>query len=232
MPRKPKISTAGKDLFQVPTKTAPCVPKLRDEVAHWRDAGYPGATDTTLRLLNFWFKTDHRTRERRPFKYHYSQQYAIETLIYLYEIVKVRRQKGLIEEYADKKELKLLQYDEFARYCVKMATGSGKTKVISLAIAWQFFNAVAESEEVRADYAKTFLLIAPNVIVFERLRSDFEGGRIFVNDPVIPDDLRLFWDFQCYMRGEGERSGSEGRFTSPTSSSFSSGPTDRTTNRT
>ena len=86
-----------------------------------------------------------------------------------------------------------------------MATGSGKTKVISLALAWQYFNAVAEA---RDDYARTFLLIAPNVIVFERLRTDFEGGRIFHTDPIIPDDFRLLWDFQCYMRG---RIG-EGRF--------------------
>ena len=88
-----------------------------------------------------------------------------------------------------------------------MATGSGKTKVMSLAVAWQFFNAVAEARE---DFAKSFLLIAPNVIVFERLRTDFEGGRIFSTDPVIPDELRIFWDFQCYMRGEGERGSSQG----------------------
>ena len=89
-----------------------------------------------------------------------------------------------------------------------MATGSGKTKVMSLAIAWQFFNAVAEA---RDDFAKTFLLIAPNVIVFERLRTDFEGGRIFRADPIIPPELEIFWgDFQCYMRGESERASSLG----------------------
>jgi type III restriction enzyme len=123
------------------------------------------------------------------------------------EVAKVRRQKALIETYAHRQDLKLLQYDDFARYCVKMATGSGKTKVIALAMAWQFFNAVAEA---RDDYAKTFLLIAPNVIVFERLRSDFAGGRILHADPVIPDDLRTFWGFQCYMRGDAERAGSLG----------------------
>jgi len=58
---------------------------------------------------------------------------------------------------------------------------------------------------------KTFLLIAPNVIVFERLRTDFEGGRIFRADPVIPPELEIFWrDFQCYMRGESERASSLG----------------------
>ena len=114
----------------------------------------------------------------------------------------VRRHKNLVETFAKRSDLRLLQYDEFARYCVKMATGSGKTKVMSLAIAWQYFNAVAEA---RDDFATTFLLIAPNVIVFERLRTDFEGGRIFSVDPIIPNELRIYWDFQCYMRGEGER---------------------------
>src|SRR5437879_9104342 len=88
-----------------------------------------------------------------------------------------------------------------------MATGSGKTKVIALAVAWQYFNAVAEG---RGDFARTFLVIAPNVIVFERLRTDFGGGRIFRADPVIPPELRIFWDFDCYLRGEGERASSEG----------------------
>ena len=53
---------------------------------------------------------------------------------------------------------------------IKMATGSGKTKVMALTVAWQYFNAVAGG---RDDYAKTFLVVAPNVIVFERLRCGF-----------------------------------------------------------
>jgi type III restriction enzyme len=65
--------------------------------------------------------------------------------------------------------------------------------------------------EARDDFAKTFLIVAPNVIVFERLRTDFEGGRIFRGDPVIPPELQIYWnDFQCYMRGEGERASSLG----------------------
>ena len=135
------------------------------------------------RLLNWWFRTDHRLPDGRRFKYHYFQQHAVETLIYLFEVAQIRRQKGLIESYATRQDLKLLQYDDFARYCIKMATGSGKTKVMSLAVAWQYFNAVAEA---RDEFAKTFLIIAPNVIVFERLRTDFEGGRIFHLDPIIP----------------------------------------------
>jgi type III restriction enzyme len=207
MPRKKKPAETAAPLFDTRTTTAPCVPAIRDQVAAWRTGSYPGVTDTTRCLLNYWFLTHHRLPNGRKFTYHYSQQHAVETLVYLFEVARVRRQKDLIENYAHRQDLKLLQYDDFARYCIKMATGSGKTKVMALAIAWQFFNAVAEARE---DFAKSFLLIAPNVIVFERLRTDFAGGRIFLADPVIPNELRLFWDLQCYMRGEAERASSHG----------------------
>jgi type III restriction enzyme len=186
-------------LLEAKVATAPCVPGIREKVEAWRAGGYKGVTDTTRILLNYWFRTDHRLPDGRRFRYHHFQREAIETLIYLFEVVNVRRHKSLVETYATRSDLRLLQYDDFARYAVKMATGSGKTKVMSLAVAWQFFNAV---NEARDDFAKTFLLIAPNVIVFERLRSDFEGGRIFRADPIVPPELEIFWrDFQCYMRG-------------------------------
>src|SRR5947209_10822773 len=208
MAGKRKQSPDQIDLLDARVATAPLVPGVREKVTAWREGGYKGVSDTTRILLNYWFHTDHKLPDGRKFKYHHFQQEAIETLIYLYEVAKVRRHKNLIETFATRSDLRLLQYDEFARYCDKMATGSGKTKVMSLAIAWQFFNAVAEA---RDDFAKTFLLIAPNVIVFERLRTDFEGGRIFRGDPVIPPELEIFWpDFQCYMRGEGERASSLG----------------------
>ncbi len=191
-------------------RTGPCVPALREAVKAWKAGGYKGVTDTTRLLLNHWFSTDHKSRTNVPFKYHASQQEAIETLIFVWEFEKVRTRKGLLERYAQTlKDVRLPPYDEFARYCTKMATGSGKTKVMALAIAWQFFNAVRE-EEIAKDYAKTFLLIAPNVIVLERLRLDFAGGRIFRSDPVIPKELEIFWDFDCIMRGDAEKAHAEG----------------------
>jgi type III restriction enzyme len=194
-------------LFDVPTNTAPCVPAIRQVVAEWCDDNYPGITDTTRTLLNYWFATDHR-QGGRAFRYYYAQRKAVETLIYLYEVAGVRRQKALLEQFSPPlTSLRLLTYDDFARYCVKMATGSGKTKVMALAMAWQYFNAVVEG---RDDYARTFLLLAPNIIVFERLRTDFGGGRIFRADPVIPPEMTIFWDFDCYMRGDAERARSEG----------------------
>ncbi len=208
MARKRKQNPDQLGLLEARVATAPCVPGIREKVTAWRDGGYKGVTDTTRLLLNYWFSTDHRLRNGGKFAYHLFQREAVETLVYLYEAAKVRRHKTLVETFATRSDLRLLQYDDFARYCVKMATGSGKTKVMSLAVAWQFLNAVAEA---RDDFAKTFLLIAPNVIVFERLRTDFEGGRIFRADPIIPPELEIFWrDFQCYMRGESERASSLG----------------------
>jgi type III restriction enzyme len=204
----PKKTSGQLDFIEPTPKTAPCVPAIRRAVDEWRVKDYKGVSDTTRILLNFWFETDHRLPNGRKFEYHRSQREAIETLIYLYEVAGVRRHKILVENYAgSNKELRLLQYDEFARYCIKMATGSGKTKVMALAIAWQYFNAIAEA---RDDFARTFLLFAPNVIVFERLRLDFASGRIFRTDPVIPEELKTYWDFDCYMRGDSERAHSLG----------------------
>jgi type III restriction enzyme len=195
-------------LLEVRTRTAPCVPAIREAISEWRSSGYKGITDTTRLLLNYWFHADHRQPNGKAFRYHDSQREAMETLVYIYEVANIRRHKDLLEKYAPNiANLRLLQYDDFTRYCIKMATGSGKTKVMSLAIAWQYFNAVVEG---RKDYAKVFLVLAPNVIVFERLRTDFSSGHIFRADPVIPPELKLFWDFDCYMRGEGERASSPG----------------------
>lgn len=189
-------------------KTAPCVPEIRKAVADWRADGYKGITDTTRLLLRYWFDADHRLPNGGKFAYHRSQREAMETIIYVYEVAGIRRHKDLLEKFAvNSPDLRLLQHDDFTRYCIKMATGSGKTKVMSLAVAWQYFNAVVEG---RNDFARVFLILAPNVIVFERLRSDFSGGHIFRADPVIPPELKLFWDLDCYVRGDAERASSQG----------------------
>lgn len=212
-------STAGSqdnktgELFDVKSRlrTAPCVPVLREAVKAWRAGGYKGTTETTIRLLGYWFHTDHRLPSGERFAYHAAQREAIETLIFVWEHEKVRTRKDLLERYAsDLKGVTLPPEDSYARYCIKMATGSGKTKVLALAIAWQFLNAQREPDDIAADYARTFLLIAPNVIVLERLRTDFAESRIFKSDPVIPRDLEIFWDFDCVMRDDAERAHAQG----------------------
>src|SRR5260370_4352893 len=180
--KKERAAPSQVELLDITAKlrTGPCVPALREAVKAWKAGGYKGITDTMRILLNHWFHTDHRLRTGLPFKYHASQQEAIETLLFVWEYEKIRTRKGLLERYAqDLRDVQLPPLDDFARYCVKMATGSGKTKVMALAVAWQFFNAVREAEEVAKDYSKTFLLLAPNVVVLERLNTDFAGGRVF-----------------------------------------------------
>ncbi|MBE2184320.1 MAG: DEAD/DEAH box helicase family protein [Anaerolineae bacterium] len=190
--------------------TAPAVPAIRQATQEWAKGGYKGATPTSKRLLNYWFHTDHKLPNGRNFKYHDAQREAIETLVYAFEIAQARTFSGLSQQFIPAElasKVRLPEYDLFARYCTKMATGSGKTKVMALALAWQYFNAVREADD---SCARNFLIIAPNVIVFERLRSDFEGGRIFRTDPVIPKDMLIDWDMQCYMRGDAERASSLG----------------------
>ena len=76
-------------------------------------------------------------------------------------------------------------FDEtWRRFVVKMATGSGKTKVLSLVLAWSFFHKLYEPD---SELARNFLVIAPNIIVLDRIYKDFQGLRIFLkDDPVVP----------------------------------------------
>jgi len=66
-----------------------------------------------------------------------------------------------------------------------MATGSGKTKVMSLILAWAYFHKLYEPD---SKLARNFLLITPNIIVLERIKNDFSGLKIFNEDPVLPDN--------------------------------------------
>ncbi len=101
--QKSKDNDAQLGLFDLTLylKTAPCVPALRKLVAEWRNDGYPGVTLTTRTLLNYWFFTDHRLPSGRLFKYHDAQREAIETLIYVYEIAKIRTRKDLLGTLED-----------------------------------------------------------------------------------------------------------------------------------
>ncbi len=202
---KRKVDPSQKDMFNIQEQlsTAACVPAIREAVKAWRTSGYKNITDTTNELLNFWFRTDHEN----GFHFHLAQREAIETLIYIFEVEKIRTRKDLLEKFAfNTKDLRLPPYDEFARYCVKMATGSGKTLVMSMSVVWQFANYLRGEQ----CYANNFLILAPNVIVFERLRSDFESGKTFRTLPLIPKHLRWLWEMEYFMRGDTERTNSCG----------------------
>jgi type III restriction enzyme len=180
---------------------AALVPGIRSAVDQWRTQGYPGATDTTKRLLRYWFQQDHKLRRKgkpQEFGYYFCQREAIETLIYLYEVRQLRSLYDLARNFPPERPF-LIRPDEdrFARYVFKMATGSGKTKVMSLAVVWSYFNAIFEPN---SSLPRIFLLIAPNVIVYERLKVDFADGRIFAEDPLIPPEWHSHWQMSVVLR--------------------------------
>lgn len=157
---------------------------VRAAVDAWRAQGYHGASPTTRRLLGFWFEDEHRTPDGSPFRFYFCQREAVETFIYLAEIEQVRSFRDLLD-YAAQGILVQPGETKRQRLAIKMATGSGKTMAMSLCIAWSYFHALYEPG---SPMATSFLVIAPNVIVFERLKMDFADAATFRRDPLIPPE--------------------------------------------
>jgi type III restriction enzyme len=167
----------------------PLVAELRRRVFDWRANNYEGASETSKALLTYWFKEDHimynADGSTYNFRYYFSQREALETVVWLYEVAGVRDKHDLIRYNATGVLSAQMFTEDWLRLVIKMATGAGKTKVMSLVIAWAYFHKLYEAGSA---LAKNFLLIAPNVIVFERIKNDFVGNTIFFQDPVLPDN--------------------------------------------
>jgi type III restriction enzyme len=167
----------------------PLVAKIRQEVQDWRNANYQGASLTSRALLRWWFDTEHLTESAdgslSTFRYYFAQREAVETVIWLYEVRRARDKFDMLRFDASGAVSTGMFDEDWPRYVLKMATGAGKTKVISLLIAWSFFHKLYELDSA---LSRNFLVIAPNIIVLDRLRADFDGLRIFFNDPILPDN--------------------------------------------
>ena len=131
----------------------PLVNQIRPRVAAWREEGYPGVSSITKRLLEHW--QDPEEFEARRF--FFCQLEAVETLIWLTEAPAAERVG--IEIPSDG--------GAFIRQCCKMATGSGKTIVMAMAIAWHILNKVAYPQDTR--FSKNVLVMAPGLTVRRRL---------------------------------------------------------------
>ena len=179
---------------------------LREHVSGWRELGYEGASDTSRILLTHWFGREHLL-ENREFRYYYCQREAIETLVYLYEVKKKRRVSDLVSEYGSDSPLEAILAaagippieNEWPKYAFKLATGTGKTKCMSLAIVWSYFHALYEPN---SEMTTRFLMIAPGLTVYERLLEDFEGGKIFDTDPLIPPAWKSDWHLNVIQQNE------------------------------
>lgn len=154
--------------------------RVRGRVALWRDGGYMGITKITARLLEYWKSPE---RERKLF---FCQIEALETAIYLAEAA---------SKYGDAwidNDLRKFNDDAnpgLYRIAFKMATGSGKTVVMAMLIAWQTINKIANAQDSR--FSDTFLIVTPGITIKDRLRV------LLPNDPnnyyqqmdLIPPDM-------------------------------------------
>jgi type III restriction enzyme len=126
----------------------PLVPELRKQVKAWRDRSYAGATETSRSLLNWWFKTPHLLPQAdetmEQFEYYFAQRESLETIVYLYDVVQAKDKYDLMRFAGDAPVTAAMFDESWRRYVVKMATGAGKTKVMSLVLAWSYFHKVYE----------------------------------------------------------------------------------------
>ena len=117
----------------------------------------------------------------------------MESAIWLYEVEYARDPYSLMKYDSTGRVARDMFGENWCRYVFKLATGTGKTKVMSLLMAWSYFHKLYE---LNSDLSTNFLLIAPNIIVLDRLKDDFGGLAIFRNDPVLPPNGYAGHDWQ------------------------------------
>lgn len=137
----------------------PLVNKIRPRVKAWREAGYPGVTGVTKKLLDHW-----NDKDARQYQFFFCQLDAMETLIWLSEAPAA--QKVGIDIPSDG--------GAFRRLCTKLCTGGGKTTVMAMLIAWMVCNKVAYPQDKR--FSKYVFIVAPGLTVKSRLQVLQTGG--------------------------------------------------------
>ena len=166
------------------------VDKLRSDVKRWRDTGYDGATPTTRKLLRHWWRDD---LVRRLF---FCQIEAVETVIYLTELRSAGRHPRFNPSFTDD-DMNVMRDvptdagpEPFMRMACKMATGSGKTVVMAMLIAWSFCNRGRQPSDVR--FPSSAIVVCPNLTIKERLqvlRPDAPGN--YYNEfDLVPTEMR------------------------------------------
>jgi type III restriction enzyme len=148
---KPRTRGPQTSLFEEEFVPLDLVNTIRERVKAWRERGYPGVTPITRQLLNHW---NHPERERKLF---FCQREAAETLIWLIEA-----------SPAEKQGIAIPKDGNLTRYACKMATGSGKTVVMGMVIAWQVLNKLTNPQDRR--FSDAVLLVCPNLTIRERLQ--------------------------------------------------------------
>ena len=155
--------------------------RVRHAVATWRRGGYVSVTKTTRDLLRYWTDPD---RDRRLF---FCQVEALETAIYITEVARRHGETWIENEL---RQGNAEANPDLFRIAFKMATGSGKTVVMAMLIAWQALNKLANRGDAR--FSDAFLIVTPGITIRDRLRvllpSD-PGNYYRERDVVSPEQL-------------------------------------------
>jgi type III restriction enzyme len=154
--------------------------QIRDRVSLWRKKDYYGVTKTTRFLLDYWNNPE---REKKLF---FCQIEALETIIYITEVAN-KHGDSWIENairQANQDANPLLN-----RIAFKMATGSGKTVVMAMLIAWHALNKFANPQDAR--FTDSFLVVTPGITIRDRLRVLLpnDPGNYYVQRDILPTDL-------------------------------------------
>lgn len=143
---------------------------------------YEMVTPVTSELLRWWFGDE--ARQTRPWNFHAGQRQAILNAIVAHEVLASTDLRDLYHQVAPDA---LLSGDRLAevtqakhahpKYCLKMATGTGKTWVLQALMAWQALNKTVLLDAGQDDprFTRRFLVVAPGLIVYERLLDAFLG---------------------------------------------------------
>ena len=164
------------------------IDQLRDALRTWRRQGYPGATAISRKLLLHW--SDPSREDRILF----AQREAAETAIYLAEIAgRDKYESRMTIDWRSTLEQANAEHNSgLPRVALKMATGAGKTIVMSMLIAWQTLNKVASPQDSR--FVKRFLIVTPGITIKDRLRvlqpTEPRDVNYYDVRGVVPQDLR------------------------------------------
>ena len=150
------------------------VNEIRKRVSDWKNNGYRNVTQVTKDLLEHW-----NNKEQRELPFFWCQLEAIETLIWLTEANSLERQ-GL--------DLQNNDGTKWIRECVKLATGTGKTVVMAMTIAWQILNKIEYNKDTR--FSKNILIVSPNITVRDRLKVlyPFDEKNYYQNYNIVKND--------------------------------------------
>lgn len=135
-------------------------------------------TPVTADLLRYWFTEAYMNE--RTFNFHQGQRQSILNIIYLHEVLKITSVSEIYEKAAPtlmaEADLEAFSKEKYniPKYAVKMATGTGKTWVMHALLLWQMLNARHE-EDKSGRYTKNFLIVAPGLVVYDRLLDAYLG---------------------------------------------------------